>query len=55
MSTTKEQKSDTTLQWPEFKSSYDNYIDGKFTAPVNGEYFDVVSPVDGKKFTQAAH
>lgn len=55
MSTTTEQQSDTTLQWPEFKGQYNNYIDGKFTAPVNGQYFDVVSPVDGKVFTQAAH
>lgn len=40
---------------PEFKSKYDNYIGGKFTSPVNGNYFDVISPIDGKVFTQAAH
>jgi aldehyde dehydrogenase len=39
---------------PEFKARYENYIGGKFVPPVNGEYFDNVSPVDGKVFTQAA-
>ncbi|WP_396192075.1 aldehyde dehydrogenase family protein [Flavobacterium sp.] len=42
-------------QRPDFKAKYDNYIGGKFVAPVNGNYFDVVSPIDGKVFTQAAH
>lgn len=40
---------------PEFKAKYDNYINGKFVAPVKGNYFDVISPIDGKVFTQAAH
>ena len=39
---------------PTFKAKYDNYIGGKFVPPVNGEYFDNISPVDGKAFTQAA-
>ena len=43
------------LERPQFKPKYDNYINGKFTAPVEGKYFDVISPVDGKVFTQAAH
>ncbi len=55
MSTLTEPRSTTLLQRPEFKSRYDNYIDGKFTPPVKGQYFDVVSPVDGKNFTQVAH
>jgi aldehyde dehydrogenase len=42
-------------QRPEFKAKYDNYIGGKFVAPAAGKYFDVVSPIDGKVFTQAAH
>ncbi|GEC79719.1 aldehyde dehydrogenase family protein [Flavobacterium aquatile] len=42
-------------QRPDFKAKYDNYIGGKFVAPINGNYFDVVSPIDGKVFTQAAH
>ncbi|WP_396179039.1 aldehyde dehydrogenase family protein, partial [Flavobacterium sp.] len=40
---------------PEFKAKYANYINGRFTEPVNGNYFDVISPIDGKVFTQAAH
>ncbi len=55
MSTLTEPRSATLLQRPEFKSRYDNYINGKFTPPVKGQYFDVVSPVDGKNFTQVAH
>ncbi len=39
---------------PEFKDKYDNYIGGKFVPPVDGEYFDNISPVDGKPFTKAA-
>lgn len=39
---------------PEFKPHYDNFIGGKFVAPVKGEYFENVSPVDGKVFTKAA-
>jgi aldehyde dehydrogenase len=40
---------------PEFKAKYANYINGRFTEPVLGNYFDVISPIDGKVFTQAAH
>ncbi|MCU0432943.1 MAG: aldehyde dehydrogenase [Bacteroidia bacterium] len=39
---------------PKFKIRYDNYIGGEFTAPVSGQYFDNISPVTGKAFTQAA-
>jgi aldehyde dehydrogenase len=39
---------------PTFKSQYDNYIGGKFVAPVKGVYFDNISPIDGKVFTKAA-
>jgi aldehyde dehydrogenase len=39
---------------PNFKEKYDNYIGGKFVAPVDGEYFDDISPVDGKAFTKCA-
>ncbi|WP_300666892.1 aldehyde dehydrogenase family protein [Fluviicola sp.] len=41
-------------QRPNFKSHYDNFIGGKFVAPVSAEYFDNVSPIDGKVFTKAA-
>jgi aldehyde dehydrogenase len=37
-----------------FKERYDNFIGGKWTAPVNGEYFDNITPVTGKVFTQVA-
>ena len=43
-----------TQEKPSFKSHYDNFIGGKFVAPVNGEYFDNTSPIDGKVFTKAA-
>ncbi len=39
---------------PTFKSHYDNFIGGNFVAPVNGEYFENTSPIDGKVFTKAA-
>lgn len=38
----------------QFKDRYDNFINGEFKAPVNGEYFDNVSPVTGKVFCQIA-
>jgi aldehyde dehydrogenase len=37
-----------------FKSKYDNYIGGKWVPPVDGEYFDNISPVTGKVFCQVA-
>ncbi len=37
-----------------FKPSYDNYIGGKWIAPAGGEYFDNISPVNGKPFTKVA-
>ena len=42
------------IQKPKFKDKYDNYIGGKWTAPVKGEYFDNISPVDGNSFTKVA-
>ncbi len=35
-----------------FKSQYQNYIGGEWIAPVGGEYFDNISPVNGKVFCQ---
>ena len=43
-----------SAQKPTFKSSYGNFINGKFVPPVNGEYFDNISPIDGQVFTKAA-
>ena len=37
-----------------YKAKYDNFIGGKWVAPVKGEYFDVISPITGKPYTQAA-
>ena len=37
-----------------YKAKYDNFIGGKWVAPVKGEYFDVISPVTGKPYTKAA-
>jgi len=37
-----------------FKAQYDNFIGGKFVAPVKGQYFDVITPINGKVFTKAA-
>ena len=36
---------------PVFKAHYEHYIDGAWVAPEGGEYFDNVSPIDGKIFT----
>src|SRR5699024_5599459 len=33
---------------------YDNYIGGQFVSPVDGEYFDDLSQVDGKPFPKVA-
>lgn len=37
-----------------FKDRYDNFIGGKWTPPVDGQYFDDLSPIDGKAFAQVA-
>ena len=36
----------------QFKAQYENFIGGKWIAPVKGVYFDNISPVDGKSFTR---
>jgi len=36
-----------SYQKPEFKAQYKNYIGGEWVAPVDGEYFDNTSPIDG--------
>ncbi|MCY4778024.1 aldehyde dehydrogenase [Sphingobacterium sp. UT-1RO-CII-1] len=43
------------IKRPAFKERYDNYIGGKFVAPISGKYFDNISPLDGKVFTKVAH
>lgn len=37
-----------------FKAQYDNYIGGEWRAPVNGHYFDNISPVNGALCCQVA-
>lgn len=37
-----------------YKAHYDNFIGGKWVAPVKGEYFDVITPITGKPYTKAA-
>lgn len=39
---------------PSFKERYDNFIGGEWVAPVDGVYFDDVSPVDNKLIAQVA-
>ncbi len=38
----------------QFKSRYDNFIGGKWVAPVRGQYFDNLTPISGKPFCQVA-
>ncbi|HJW12406.1 MAG TPA: aldehyde dehydrogenase family protein, partial [Albitalea sp.] len=37
-----------------FKPQYDNFINGKFVPPLKGQYFDVITPINGKPYTRAA-
>ncbi|MEI4771268.1 aldehyde dehydrogenase [Psychrobacillus sp. FJAT-51614] len=37
-----------------FKDKYENYIYGEWTPPVKGQYFENVTPITGKVFTQVA-
>jgi aldehyde dehydrogenase len=43
-----------STQRPEFKNQYDNYIGGEWLGPVDGEYFENTSPVDGSVIAQVA-
>ncbi|WP_214807374.1 aldehyde dehydrogenase [Exiguobacterium sp. s102] len=38
----------------QYRDRYENFINGKWTAPVNGEYFDDITPVTGKVLCQVA-
>jgi len=37
-----------------FKARYDNFIGGAFVAPVNGKYFDNITPIDGSVVCEVA-
>jgi len=41
-----------SYQKPEFKAQYENYIGGEWVAPVDGDYFDNTSPIDGSHITR---
>ena len=38
----------------QFREKYDNFINGEWVAPADGEYFDNTSPIDGKSICQVA-
>ncbi|QDF98361.1 aldehyde dehydrogenase [Azoarcus sp. DD4] len=38
----------------QFKNRYDNFIGGKWVAPVRGQYMDNITPITGKPFCQVA-
>ncbi|WP_214851445.1 aldehyde dehydrogenase [Exiguobacterium sp. s193] len=38
----------------QYRDRYENFINGKWTAPVNGEYFDDITPVTGNVLCQVA-
>ncbi|MEJ7138002.1 aldehyde dehydrogenase family protein [Amphibiibacter pelophylacis] len=38
----------------QYQARYDNFIGGQWRAPVKGQYFDVITPITGKPYTQAA-
>ena len=38
----------------QFKAQYDNFIGGQWVPPVKGEYFDVLTPINGQSYTRAA-
>lgn len=42
------------VEKPSFKNQYENYIGGKWVAPVNQAFFENRSPVDGQVFTKIA-
>ena len=43
-----------SYQKPEFKPQYENFIGGEWVAPVDGEYFENTSPIDGGLIARVA-
>ena len=37
---------------PQYKAQFENFIGGEWVAPLSGEYFDNISPVDGEVLTK---
>lgn len=48
------QERPTLVQKHPFKDKYDNFIGGKFVAPRSGQYFENISPINGKKMSDIA-
>jgi aldehyde dehydrogenase len=46
--------SEFALENPYKRTRYDNFINGEFVAPANGQYFDNVSPITGQPFCEIA-
>jgi len=46
----------TTVSTPvtPFRARYENFIGGKWVAPVDGRYFDNISPINGRKICEVA-
>jgi len=38
----------------DYKAQYDNFIGGQWVPPVGGQYFDVITPINGRVYTRAA-
>ena len=50
------QETKKLFEFPQLKGKVlpqENFIGGKFVPPVKGEYFDNISPVNGKVFARA--
>ncbi|MEF8760635.1 MAG: aldehyde dehydrogenase [Candidatus Accumulibacter sp. UW25] len=37
-----------------YQARYDNFIGGEWLAPVKGQYFEVITPINGRPYTQVA-
>ena len=53
MTTTAERQTTAPGAHP-YKARYDNYIGGAWVAPVNGRYFENVSPITGQVICEVA-
>ena len=37
-----------------YQAQYNNFIGGKWVAPVKGQYFEVITPISGRPYTKVA-
>jgi aldehyde dehydrogenase len=42
------------FEQPKFKEQYENFIGGEWVAPVDGNYFEAISPIDNSVMTKVA-